>query len=397
MALDPNDPRVQEYIREQQQEEAKTPKKTPSKKPETPKTKPVEYTTGGKSGAFKRKRAGVVLSREEVKAIKQGRRKLRKEMRQRGIKGKDDFELTAGSLGLYFDKKSAFWAWIFSHWIWALAGLLTLFMAVLLVYSTVQQMRGYYTVNLTSGMFKEGFTLSDTADFSTSTTQLFANPAQDVPCISINQIPADIDETDGEHNDLYFAYTYYIRNEGDSTIGYTWSLDLNSESLSASDAVWVMIIEDGEMRFYAKANKETGEAEALPAYSDNSRGYINLPIMELAPDSDQFQIVKQEGNITYWRVVPDEFLSATKVANGVQTEVEPDSIHKYTVVLWLEGDDNDANEDVIGGHLGVEMNFKLTTEGETDSSDIGSSGDNDSGIGTKWKKFWDSIWGGLEF
>ena len=53
---------------------------------------------------FKYRRAGVVLSEDEVKAIKAGRKKLRKEMRARGIRSKREFELTAGALGLYFDK-----------------------------------------------------------------------------------------------------------------------------------------------------------------------------------------------------------------------------------------------------------------------------------------------------
>ena len=55
---------------------------------------------------MKKKRAGVLLSKEEVKAIRQGRRKLRKEMRAKGLKSRREFELTAGTLGLYFDKSN---------------------------------------------------------------------------------------------------------------------------------------------------------------------------------------------------------------------------------------------------------------------------------------------------
>ena len=56
-------------------------------------------------GMFKKKRAGIVLTKDEVKQIKAGRKKLRRDMRKAGIKSKKEFELTASSMGLYFDKR----------------------------------------------------------------------------------------------------------------------------------------------------------------------------------------------------------------------------------------------------------------------------------------------------
>lgn len=336
---------------------------------------------------FKKKRAGVVLSRDEVKAIKKGRKKLRKEMKAKGIKSRQDFEVTAGSLGLYFDKRRGLWFWLWSHWLGMLLGMLLAFLGILFIFSLVQQMRGHFTINLSDGMFKEGFTLSETAGFENPTVQLFANPAENVPCISIDRIPADIDEIDGEHNDVYFAYTYYIRNEGESTVGYNWTLDMNAETQNVSEAAWVILFEDGKMRILAKENKETGREEALPAFDDNSRGYLNLPIMELAPGSDQFEVVRQKGQLTYWRVIPDKFLSEKTVTEGSQSGVAPMEAHKYTVVLYLEGDDAEATDELIGGHLGVEMNFKLVTEEEPGGG----------GLGSKWKDFWSGIWEGLKF
>lgn len=346
-------------------------------------------------GPFKKKRAGVVLSKDEVKAIKAGRKKLRREMKARGIKSKREFELTAGSLGLYFDKRSAFWAWLLSHWLVTLIGLGIALLLVLTIFSLVQQIRGHFTINLSEGMFKEGFVLADNVEFENPTTYLFANPAQDVPCISVTQIPANIDQIDGEHNDLYFAYTYYIRNEGESTVDYTWSLDMNAETQNVSEAVWVLLFEDGRMRMYAKANKDTGEKEALPPKDDDTRGYTRIPIMGLSQGSDQFEVVKQQGQITYWRVIPDKFLTDTCITRGEQKSVEPMEAHKYTVVLWLEGDDVSADDSLIGGHMGVEMGFRLTSETEKDAED-GNSGDRESSSGNKWRRFWDNIWSGLK-
>ena len=60
---------------------------------------------------FKRKRSGEVLTREQVDAIKKGRKVLRKEMKAKGLKEKSEFELTASNLGLYLDKPR-WWLWL---------------------------------------------------------------------------------------------------------------------------------------------------------------------------------------------------------------------------------------------------------------------------------------------
>lgn len=326
---------------------------------------------------FKRKRAGIVLTRDEVKAIKAGRKKLRREMKQRGIKSRKEFEITAAGLGLYFDKRRGLLAWLLRHWF--LAGLLTLLalLIVLFIFSAVTQLKGLFTINLSPGMFREGFSLSDDAAFTNPTSNLCSNPAEDVPAISINQIPANVDQIDGEHNDVYFAYTYYIRNEGENSVDYHWQLDINTDTQKLSNACWVMLFEDGQMKLYAKPNALTGAAEALPPYGDDSRGYVHLPVVELAPDSEQFEIVRTVGSTPYYRVVPYPFASDTMVTQGYQSSVPPMGVHKYTVVLWIEGDDADTTDDLIGGHMGVEMNFSLVSE-----NNAGGSG---------MQNFWDAL------
>ncbi|MBQ6686107.1 MAG: hypothetical protein IJM99_08380 [Firmicutes bacterium] len=346
----------------------------------------VEDKTGKKQRRpiLKKKRTDEVLTRNQVKAIKKGRKMLRKEMKSRGIKSKEEFELMASSFGLYFDKGKV-WpllAWMLhGKGLWALGASIVALLGTVFMYSTITQLRGHFTINMSDGMFREGFTLSETADFSKATTYLFCEAAENVPCISINHLPNDIDNYEGQHNADYFAYTYFIRNEGESTVGYNWEVTLNSESLDMTKAVWVMIFEDGEMLFYAKPNAE-GKTEALPALSDNSRGYIRAPLIDYNKASeDQYQVIAKRGNLTYYRVIPQNFVSDTVVANGSQRTVAPQEVHKYTVVLWLEGDDPDCTDELIGGHVGMEMALRLASE-ETDETDTESSPH------TWWKDFW---------
>lgn len=350
----------------------------------------VDSTDGKKQrGIFKRRRGGVELTREQVTAIKQGRKALREEMKDRGIKSKEEFNLMASSMGLYFDKgRLSLWLlWLFhGRGLWALLGALLALLGALFLYSTITQMQGHFTINMSSGMFREGFVLSETADFENPTTHLFAAPAEEVPCISISHIPEDIDEYDGQHNDTYFAYTFYLRNEGESTVGYDWSLELNSESLDLSEACWVMVFEDGKMLFYA-APSSSGDIEALPAFDDDTRGYIGAPLIEFnAKPSKQYELISEQGRLAFYRVLPIPFESDGTVASGSQANVAPMEVHKYTVVIWLEGDDPDCTDALIGGHAGLEMYIQLSSEESITTE--GTSG---------WQASWDAFWDNLKF
>lgn len=373
--MDPKDPRIQEYLKQNN----KTPPGTGGKpKPEDYKSK-VPEGHPQRRPIFKRRRGGVVLSREQVKEIKEGRKKLRKEMKARGIKSRQEFELTAGQMGLYFDSSKAFWLWLWGHRLGALLALLGLLIALMFFLSIVTQMRGHFTINLSDGMFREGFTLSETADFANPSTHLFATPAENVPCISIRQIPENVDSLDGSHNGVYFAYTFYARNEGDNTQDYVWSLNLNAEGKKLSVATWVMVFEDGKMRFYAKAD-ENGQPEALPAKDDSTRGYPEMPLYDFAAEPErQYEVVGTKNDRNFYRLLPLPFESDSVVCSGTQENVAPMEVHKYTVVLWLEGDDPDCTDALIGGHLGLDLGLRLVSEDPQKQS------------------IWEELWSELKF
>ena len=379
MAIDPKDPRVQEFLRQEKEKS-----KSAEKKEQPPKKEPeIEVEHEKKQhGLFKKTRAGVVLTKNEVKEIKKGRRELRKELRSRGIRSKREFELTAGSLGLYFDKNRAFLAWLRLHWLGALLGFLAALLLILFVFAVVTQVRGLFTINLSSGMFKEGFVLSDSVGFEYPTTQLMAIPAEGVPCVSITHIPTDVDDIDGEHNENYFAYTFYIRNEGDLTVSFDWLLRMTSESQKLSDAVWVLLYVDGELKLYAKPDA-SGAAQSLPAKGDDTRGFMRVPVL-MDKESDQLELITSRGLVDYYRVNPIAFADGDIIALGSHDGVVPGEVHKYTVVLWLEGDDPECNDSLIGGHMGVEMLFKLTGEDYDDA-------ERDSLLGGRMRDFWDNL------
>ena len=314
-------------------------------------------------GFFKKKRGGVFLTREEVKKIKAGRKKLRSELRKRGEKDRKEYELTASSMGLYFDRNKAFatFKWFFvTKGMWVLLIVALLLLLVFWGLSYIAEMKGHFTINMSRDMFRNGFTISEDEDFSRKTSHLFATPAADVPCISIVDIPENVDKLKGEHNGNYFAYTFYLRNEGETDADYQWELRLNSPSQLAK-ATWAMVFIDGEMTLYAHKN-EDGTTAALPVWGENSIGYLKPPLYEFAADKSQYEIVRKFNTLTYWRVIPKPFVSDHVVAAGEHLEVHPGEVHKYTIVLWLEGDDPDCTEELIGESLGLEMFMAMIDE-----------------------------------
>ena len=65
-------------------------------------------------------------------------------------------------------------------------------------------------------------------------------------------------------------------------------------------------------------------------------------------------------------------------------------VHKYTVVIWLEGDDPDCTDELIGGHAGLQMGFELIEETEEDDK-VNVGDDIKAFWKNTWKKFLDSL------
>ena len=88
-----------------------------------------------------------------------------------------------------------------------------------------------------------------------------------------------------------------------------------------------------------------------------------------------------------YRIKPQNFVSETLVAEGLMTGVapfdintfdptapydpeNPNGIHKYTIVIWLEGDDPECTNELIGSKIG--MNFTINLLGEENEGEEGS-------------------------
>lgn len=136
--------------------------------------------------------------------------------------------------------------------------------------------------------------------------------------ISKDWLPKDIDnQGDGSHNgDNYIAYTFYVENRGSEDISYWYKTSIYNIIKNVDEAVRVMIYRGDQTKVYAKTAKNgEPEKDTIPFYSDS--------VVELE---------QRKG-------------------------LAPGQIDKFTVVVWLEGDDPECIDNIIGGQLKLKMEF----------------------------------------
>lgn len=148
---------------------------------------------------------------------------------------------------------------------------------------------------------------------------LKATSADFIDNISVKWIPKDINKLgEGSHNgENYFAYSFYIQNKGSEIIHYWYEIIIDDVIKNADEAIRVMIYRNDDMKIYAKANKKTGEAE--------------------------------NGTVT--------FFSDQEVAVEQRRDFAPGEIDKFTVVVFVEGDDPDCLDEIIGGEMKMHMDI----------------------------------------
>lgn len=202
-----------------------------------------------------------------------------------------------------------------------------LFMAVLFGISFIQENMGNFTINLNRlELFRRGVAIADNGQFEGATARLTAEAVSDGTNIATDDLPNNLDEIDGSHNGKnYVAYTFYIRNAGKEDLSYNAKLKIASASKGVEKAARVRVYRNGEPITYA----------APAANGGNEAGCENF-------ESDE--VVCYLANDTF------------KVGY----------VDKYTVVIWLDGDDPECIDNIIGGAVEFAMDFD--SDGAEDTS-----------------------------
>jgi hypothetical protein len=211
--------------------------------------------------------------------------------------------------------KTTQWMKIAKITVCTLVAMLTAFYGAAVLF----QEEGVFTVSVLPKAEDEDvkISLSEVADFSEPVTMLGADGIDDMTNISVNWLPDDLDSVDGSHNgDHYIAYTFYLKNTGNIKCNVEERFQIESSVKGADEAVRVRLYKNGEMTTYAR----------------------------MAADGQP-----EEGT--------EPFLSDLVVFEEINETLEVDETIKYTLVIWLEGDDPECLDNIRGGNVKMSMTF----------------------------------------
>ena len=179
---------------------------------------------------------------------------------------------------------------------------------------------GRFTVSLDKNLSdQKSIYLSETGKLKERNRKLYAETINYMDNISIKWLPENIDtEKDGAHNgDNYIAYTFYIVNNGKETVDYWYEIDIDDTIRNVDEAIRIMIYRNGIPKVYAKKNKTTNNAE------EGTKKFV----------SDKIAVLEQAKNLK----------AKTK--------------DRFTIVVWIEGDDPDCLNDLLGGEIKMHMDI----------------------------------------
>jgi archaellum component FlaG (FlaF/FlaG flagellin family) len=200
--------------------------------------------------------------------------------------------------------------------------------ALIAIITYYGQNAGNFVMEIDPNAYRRGIVLSADEEFLSPSPRLLSDAIINVRDMTYDWLK--IDEaiaTDGNYADpdyKYIAYTLYIQNIGDETCDVNMNATIVSLQKGLDGAIRFLVIEDETLeKMYMKP--DTVETE-----------YVDMPEAE-------------------------HFVSDITIMNGEITNFKPYQIKKYTIIVWLEGQDPDCTDEILGGKIKLRLLFSITS------------------------------------
>ena len=212
----------------------------------------------------------------------------------------------------------------------SLLGLL-LFLMVLYIILAIIYNEGKFTVTLDSNKtLQSGIAIYDDINHAIGQRKLEAESIRFMDNISFKWLPDDLDSDEkyGAHNgDNYIAYTFFVENQNTQVLNYWYEVVIDDVIKNVDEAIRIRIYHNGEAKTYAKLSS-----------LDNTPEENTIPFKQIT-DAEESIILEEV------------------------KDFQPGQRDRITVVVWLEGDDPDCIDPLIGGELKMHM---VITENHTE-------------------------------
>lgn len=198
---------------------------------------------------------------------------------------------------------------------------LALVISIVYIAAILYNRFGSFTVSINRfDNVEYNLSLSEEPDFPNPTTRLNSKASEDVTNITAKDLPLDLDSINGAHNgDNYLAYTFHLKNTGTDTVTFEYHLYIVNVTNDVDEAVRVRVYVNGQYDDYAKPSaKGTGpEPGTVP------------------------------------------FATESTIARKQMVNFAPGDTSRFTVVMWLEGEDPECVDSIIGGQFKVDMTVSI--------------------------------------
>lgn len=205
---------------------------------------------------------------------------------------------------------------IFTKILFLLVAGLLLLLSIMYGILYVVNKGGNFTINLDPNLYKDNsIVISPYRDFRTKPLVLKADEIEYMDNITEGWIPKDVIGKEGSNNgNDYIAYTFFVKNEGDKVINYNRVINIDSVIKNVDEAVRIALYYNGEKTVYAKIAKDGNPEPNTKAFYSNSQ-----------------------------------------VMNELRKNFKPNDIDEYTILIWLEGEDPECIDDILGGEMKMLM------------------------------------------
>lgn len=213
-----------------------------------------------------------------------------------------------------------------------ITGILSILLALLTYYGSYS---GNFIVILDRQAEVRSIYLSDNAYFNDSKPRLFANSVKDATPIVYTELNLkDAINTDGnyidpEPNTSYFAYTFYIKNNGNQIVDIGVEYLITDAIRNADAAIRVVVIINNDidnLDIYMKKDDEKYDYDEIySSYMPKAKYFINDKLV-FTEEINQFA---------------------------------PSEVRKYTIITYIEGNDPDCDDLISGGLIKMSMKFSI--------------------------------------
>lgn len=190
---------------------------------------------------------------------------------------------------------------------------------------------GSFSIKLGDDLTSRQIFISEKEDFSWYNSRLEAASVKEANVIMYPFIKAkECRNTDGAKiwdNNSYVSYTFYLKNMGRETVNVMQQCSITGKNDGLELVTWLEYFED--------------DNEGVVYQGGNAPDKASDPFFERYPDTESYDL---ENNIAYENKFYD---------------LHPGDVKKFTLITWVDAQDPDLSEEILGGTIRFEIYFSL--------------------------------------